>query len=128
MAVKTQAVVDWASFRSFGVEFVCPACQAELESGSDALRCAPCGAVYPVVGHQPDLRLRQPAARTHSFLVGEHPVTPTVSPIRPTTQADPTVAWNDPATTLGNGLTPGLLERIPVAAHAEAVLLDVGCG
>src|SRR5688500_13416442 len=84
MARNQQTLVAAPAPGTAGIEFVCPACRATLGADHDGLRCSGCGAVHPVVNGQPDLRLRSPAPRSQTFLVGEVPVAPTVRPIRPT--------------------------------------------
>ena len=39
----------------------CPRCRAELVEEAESLRCAGCGAVYPVIAGIPDLRIDAPA-------------------------------------------------------------------
>lgn len=40
-----------------GLELVCPRCRGAVDASADAFRCAPCGAVYPVVAGIPDFRV-----------------------------------------------------------------------
>jgi SAM-dependent methyltransferase len=55
-------------------------------------------------------------------------VAPLLAPIEASSAPAPGFEWPAPHHVVGNGLTPGLLERVPLATGPDAVLLDVGCG